>query len=293
MNLSRGLILPLFSALLISCSSSQVSPEITILKDSTKKDTVTDRYNLDSILTSYLSNKVELDSFFRKITHQEKVKVIANLSENYNDTTDIYTYSSKDYEFKLKVLGEGPFPEKEEANTILYDGKHKISFDKYKVTCFSECNCERYAFNIQNTLQQPQIIEVCGKRFLYSNMNFACNGIGCGCSFTMIYDIETKHPTFIEGYRTPFPGYYLSDFDNDNNPDVVIIELSENLKMTGFNTSDFTINLYAYRYDHGKFKLYINNQFQEPYSLQLYGIGVYRDYTGRELAIIVDKWFKQ
>jgi len=153
--------------------------------------------------------------------------------------------------------------------------------------------CVHYGFNDNNSFRKPKIIEISGHHFLYSDVSYRCNGIGCGCFITFIYDLERKKATFVENYRMPFDGFYLSDFDNDDNPDLLVISQTEEQEMKGFDFEEFEIKLRWYYYDNGNFKPKFNNRFQRPYSYKLYSFIPFYNHsyhTDRLYSITEDNW---
>lgn len=201
---------------------------------------------LDHILavTDLLENKVQLDTLLDKITHQDRVKLISTLSITQDDSGDVYSDSA--YSFRLKLYYDGE-PSMRNCKTIFYDRGTKIPFEKYEVICPEDSGCITYGFNSMNSLIDPRVIEVCGRRYLYSNMEYWCNGTGCDCNLIMIYDIELKQPTFIENYRIEYNGYYISDFDGDSIPDVLLMGQRSGYA-EGFNISTTMLYLYNYKW---------------------------------------------
>lgn len=245
-------------------------------------------------LISHFTNKVELDTLLRNITHQEKVKVLAELHEQWDDKKKCYKYFDSIYDFKLKII-RNPNSTTLETNTIFFDGQTQISFKDYHPICLNDKTfcCENYGFNVSNSLDKPKIIEVCGKRFLYSNIMYWCNGIGCGCNITFIYDLETHWPVFVENYRIPFDGFLLSDFDYDNMPDLLVIGQTGESKMKGFDLEEFEIKLAPYSYDKGRFKIKWDYLYQRPYCYELYSITTDYHYSKHTYTITKDNWLRR
>ena len=210
----------------------------------------------DSIIST-LSNLVQLDTLLENITCQQNVKVLAELTEEQNGST--YTYSGGGYTFKIKLKLSKDFdlfPADENAeNTVFYDGKKRIAFRDCKVTCYGGKNyfCSNFELNSYNRFFDPKIIEVCGKKFLYSDVSFPCNGMGCGQKLTMIYDLKEKKPTFVSSFRLYFNDFLLSDFNGDNVPDLLVVAQS-NECFTNSDDFEYRIKLLAYSYDKGAFK---------------------------------------
>jgi hypothetical protein len=247
-------------------------------------------------LISHFTNKVKLDTLLNNITHQEKVKVLAELNEEWDDKKKWYKYSDSIYDFKLKVIRNSESTSLE-TNTIFFDEQTQISFKDYSPICLNDktFHCENYGFNIDNSLDKPKVIEVCGKRFLYSNIMYWCNGIGCGCNITFIYDLDTHKPVFVENYRIPFDGFFISDFDDDNIPDLLVISQTGESKMKGFDLEEFEIKLVPYSYGKGRFKIKWDNLYQQPYCYELYGITTdyhHSEHTYRTYAITKDNWLR-
>jgi hypothetical protein len=244
--------------------------------DSTKTDTLDEGIKrLDRLkkLTSFLENKVQLDTLLDHITHQERVKLICklNVHDNY--------CSGGGNHFEIEYEPDTPEPDVMSAKAILVDGDNKIPFKKYKVLCPVDSNCNEYGFNMSNSFETADIIEVCGRRYLYAKLVLACNGIGCGCNLIMIYDIEKKRPTFIENYRINYKGYYISDFDGDSIPDLLVMD-QESGFMKGLNAETTTLSLYDYKYQDGTFS-------SKSYLYKLLGLTEYVYYP--DIYSLLDK----
>jgi len=231
-----------------------------------------------------LSDPVQLDTFLENITCQQRVKVLAELTEKQN--RNIYTYSGGGYTFKIKLkfdkTGIDIFPADENAeNTVFYDGNKRIAFRDCKVTCYKGRNyvCDDFGLNSFNPLNNPEIIEVCGKKFLYSDVRFPCNGMGCGHRLTMIYDLKEKKPTFVGSFRLQFEGFLLSDFNGDNIPDLLVVAQSREY-YSNSTDYDFRIKLLAYSYDKGVFKP--SKNFYDLLAIQ---------HDGVICSIKKDRWF--
>lgn len=247
--------------------------------------TIREQFDRYEKLSSLMKNKLQLDTLLTKITHQEKVKIISELRDEWDDTAKVYSYYDTSYLFKLKTVRN-----KDGTNSIFSDRERQIHFSDYKITCFDNPNCLSYGYNDRNSLDHPKIIEVCGHKFLYSNISFNCNGKGCGCVLTMVYDLKTQTPTFIENYRVSYDGFFISDFNNDNNPDILIIEKTEDTEMKGFEAVDFELNIYAFTYKNGRF-VTSTDQYLRPIHYTLYGIGEYGDYLHLTYSIVSENWF--
>lgn len=278
------------------CNSSNRTDKTTVPKDSAKiqQSNTTDTY---SILTSHMTNSVVLDSFLDMITHQEKVKVLSKLKTIWDETNKFYVYYDSNYKFRLNLNRSAP-SDMQKSNSIFVDGETKVSFKDYDITCYQDTvfYCENYGFNWENSLQEPKLIEVCGKRFLYANISYRCNGIGCGCFLTFIYDLETHKPTFIENYRIPYDGFFISDFNHDNKPDLLVISSTLAQEMRGFEFDEFELRLTAFSYNNGTFTPHFDNQYQRTYCYQLYGFtNVYHHSYHDNLvySITKDNWFRQ
>jgi len=237
---------------------------------------------------------VSLDSLLTQITKQQNVKKVVELQELNNRLTDLtINYSGGGYNFAMKLKGYSTtfISDADDENTVFYDGKHRFAFRDYKVTCYDDTNyeCEDFAFNSYHTLGCPEIIEVCGKRFLYAFLFFACNGKGCAQELTMIYDIQEKKLTFLGNYRLEFKGYRISDFNDDGVPDIFVIA-----KTPGINVGSssallplFDMKILVYTYNKGVFELNENNY----YDLDGIGYGLADSFFEQVLSIKKDSWF--
>jgi hypothetical protein len=122
-----------------------------------------------------------------------------------------------------------------------------------------------------------------------------CNGVGCGCNITFIYDLETHKPVFLENFRVSYEGFFISDFDNDNIPDLLVIGQSEVNKMKGFDLDEFEIKLVPYTFDKGRFKEKWDNRYQRTYCYELYGVNPYYyqcEQIYRTYSITKDDWLR-
>jgi hypothetical protein len=285
------------TVLAYSCNSNIDKPDNAVAVKNTTGVQKTDTTDIHTLLTSHMTDTAILSSFLDKITHQEKVKVLARLNTTWDDKDKIYTYSDSNYMFKLRY-SSAMLGDKQKPNSIFIDGDNKISFKNYNITCFHDTifRCEDYGFNLDNTLDSPKIIEVCGKRFLYADVSYWCNGIGCGCFLTFIYDLETHKPTFIENYRIRYKGFFISDFNNDNSPDLLVISRTLEQKMKGFDFDEFELRLTPFSYSNGVFKPHFDGQYQRTYGYELYSFtNVYHHSYHDNLiySITNDNWFRQ
>ncbi len=280
-----------------SCNSNKNKIDETKALQATTNIQKTDSIDIYTLLTSHMTDTITLGSFLGKITHQEKVKVLARLNTTWDEKSKIYIYSDSNYLFKLRYSSDMN-SDKQKSNSIFIDGRTSISFKNYNITCYKDTvfRCENYGFNLDNTLQEPKIIEVCGKRFLYSDVSYWCNGIGCGCFLTFIYDLETHKPTFIENYRIPYKGFFISDFNNDNSPDLLVISSTLERKMKGFDFDEFELRLTPFSYNKGVIKPHFDGQYQRTYGYELYSLtNVYHHSYHDNLiySITSDNWFRQ
>jgi len=277
-------------SLFLSCKNPAPKHD-QILKNensiSVKKDSGLTHFEIMKEMQSHMKNKVMLDSLMISITNQKNVDLITELKEGWNDISKVHTYSAGNYHFELKIDSN--------QSTTFKDGNTTIKFANYSPICPPDPNfkCGDYGFNDNNSLREPKIIEISGHHFLYSDISYRCNGIGCGCFITFIYDLEKKKATFLENYRLPFDEFYLSDFDNDDNPDLLVISKSGEREMKGFNFEEFEVKLSWYYYDNGNFKPKFNNRFQRTYSYELYSFLPFYHHsyhTDRIYSITKDNW---
>jgi hypothetical protein len=273
----------------LACKNSD-SKHDQILKNEdsilVKKDSGLTQFKIMDDIQSHMKYKVILDSLMTSITNQKKVNLITKLKEGWNDTTNAITYFADNYHFELKINNQ---------YATFKDGNTTIRFADHSPICPPDpiFKCVHYGFNDNNSLREPKIIEISGHHFLYSDISYRCNGIGCGCFITFIYDLEKKKATFLENYRIPFDGFYLSDFDNDDDPDLLVISQTDEREMKGFDFEEFEIKLSWYYYDNGTFKPKFNNRFQRPYSYELYSFTPFYHHsyhTERLYSITEDNW---
>jgi hypothetical protein len=289
------LILPI--ALAFSCNLNNNVAEYKAINNDTINLQNSDSANIYTLLTSQMSDTVILENFLNRITHQEKVKILTELKTSWDDEGKQYIYYDSNYVFKLRH-DDISNSNKQTQNSIFIDSLKSISFKNYHITCYQDSafHCENYGFNLSNTLEYPKIIEVCNKKFLYANISYWCNGIGCGCFLTFIYDLQTNKPTFIENYRIPYKGFFLSDFNNDNSPDLLVISSTFERKMKGFDFDEFDLRLTPFVYDSGVFKPNFDNQYQRTYGFELYSFtSMYHhsQHINLVYSITTDNWFRQ
>lgn len=278
----------LFISLLLVCSCQRrqqvyiASPNIvdTTLDSNSEVD---ERLSKEEQLRRLLINQVSIDSLIKTIAPQDKVKLIAKLLPQQNNYGQTLKDDSNHYVFNLSLQHN----RNGESNTIITYKEHKIDFSQYKVSCYRGENCG-FGYNFDNTINNADVIEVCGMKFLYASISHNCVGKGCGVELTLIYDLHTYTPTFIQTYHVSFGGYYLSDFDSDGNPDLLLAECEQDGVNTSFGVDEFTYVLTAYTYQHGKFIPLLYNH-DKPASVTLYGFG---DYERNIASITESNWFK-
>jgi len=235
-------LLFLLLPLIISCKQNSIQKEKkeTISIENTQKSDddkrTAEMQEYDSLVTQ-IPNRVLLDTLLEKLTRQQNVKVISDAGDS----------------FKIKIANN--------ENTVFYGGKKKIAFRDYKVTCYNDKKyiCNDFGFNSYNYLDNAQIIEVCGRKFLYADIGFPCNGIGCGNRLTMIYDLKEKKPTFTGNFRLPFDKFLLSDFNNDGVPELLVTATTRSYKIIRDDIPEYQMKLLVYTYRKGQFILDKNN----------------------------------
>lgn len=197
-----------------------------------------------------LQNKINIERYLDSIIHPEKIKLIEKLEESYSEKEKINIFSSKKYTFKLKT---DEFSD--ESNSIFIDGNHKINFKNLSVLKFDNENfkSEDFGFNFENNLNKPNIIEISGKKFLYADLTFNCNGNGCGCQLNFIYDLKNKKAFVIDNYRFPYTKYFLSDFNNDKIIDIIVISRNKNDIYFDENIEKISYLLTWHEYKNGQF----------------------------------------
>jgi len=280
----------------LSCTTGPQKAKVIAMSKAGVLPQTGDAMETEKLLASQMVNKVYFDSLLRQITHQEKVKVVAILKESWDAETHTGTYSDSNYNFKLHASNIDAL-DNGDGNSTFSDGPTKISFKECQLTHYgiAPYRLEDYGFNWKNSFSDPKIIEVCGKRFFYSNVLYWCNGIGCGCFITFIYDLQTHQPTFLENYRLPFDGFYLSDFDNDNQPDLLVVAQTQERPMKGFALEEFDVKLLAYKYNKGIFEIYFDQQYQRPYCYDLYSFTKIFNHSSHNefyYSVINNHWFR-
>ncbi len=233
------------------------------VKKSVKLKIVNEKSIIERI-NDTLTKKIDLNSFIDSITNQKNVKVIEKLNEVWNEKNKLYEYNGNKFNFKLSIEG---VEKGLNTNSVFIDGKNRFSFKNYKVLGYKDekFESENFGFNNQNSLENSKIIEIANKKFLYSDISFICNGIGCGCQLNFIYDIELRKPFFIDNYRFPFDKFYLSDFNNDKVIDLIIISrgierISKELRV---EQNRFRVSWFEYK--NGTFIERKNNKKEKTY----------------------------
>ena len=288
------LILPFIAFIITACKNSvskQKDPPEKVDSNLTMKDTLPNPFDVMEELTAQFENKVQLDTFINYITNQNNLKFVARLYESSIDNPRKVTYTGGGYSFELEVDTN--------QRTTFRDGKTIIKFSDHYITCDPDTifECEDYGFKTNNSLNQPKIIEVAGHRFLYSDVYYWCNGVGCGCNLTFIYDLETKKATFLENYRVPYEGSYISDFDNDAVPDLLVISkhVGETIQKKGLRFDEFRVKLSWFYYDNGKFRLKKETTSKRSKSIELYSFVPDYNQTNHHssvYSITKDNWSK-
>ncbi len=243
------------------------------------------------IINSQLINPVDLYELFDKLLRPQEVKLITELKEGNPEADGSTTWSSSkfpEYSFNVKMISNGPYPDADSANTVLSYGNKKLSFDEYRITGYEDSiyQLNEYGFNRNNHLRSsPKVIEVCGLKFLYSDIGFACNGIGCSCRITMIYDLQTNKATFIENFGISIDGFYLSDFNTDNIPDLLVIAQADE-RLTAFGLDGLKLKLIRFQYADGIFK-----EVADSY-MDLYAVGDPAWIPTTKVSVVHDHWFR-
>jgi hypothetical protein len=281
----------------ICCNPNNNKSGSTVSFQSAKSTNKPDSTGIYNLLTSQMTDTVTLDRFLDKITHQEKVRVLAELNTTWDDKEKVFVYSGNKYIFKLRYNSVGNSG-KQKPNSVFNDGDTRISFKDYHITCYHDSlfRCEDYGFNLDNILNAPKVIEVCDKQFLYADISYWCNGIGCGCFLTFIYDLQNHKPTFIENYRIPYKGFFISDFNNDNVPDLLVISSTLEHKMKGFDFDEFELRIAPFSYYNGVFEPHFDRHFQRNYCYQLYSFTDVYDHSYHSnliYSVTINNWFRQ
>ena len=248
-----------------------------------------DNRTLEQILNDSLQNVVDVSAFLDSVTHQENVKLISVLNKEWLNKNDGYYYIDSVY--RLRFEPGASVEDSYVTNPILYDGKHKILFNDYAILRYDdgEFLTENYGFKGIVSLRNCRIIQIGSNRFLYADVEFMCNGMGCGCTINMIYDLKKRIPTFIEHFRFPYSNYFISDFDNDSNPDLLVIAKSKNTKMKGLDSWETGFKVLWYEYENGSFKPRLD-KLQNPMYFYFYGITSDLYYSPLKYALEDKNW---
>jgi len=254
------LILPFIAFIITACKNSvskQKDPPEKVDSNLTMKDTLPNPFDVMEELTAQFENKVQLDTFINYITNQNNLKFVARLYESSIDNPRKVTYTGGGYSFELEVDTN--------QRTTFRDGKTIIKFSDHSITC--------------------------------SDVYYWCNGVGCGCNLTFIYDLETKKATFLENYRVPYEGSYISDFDNDAVPDLLVISkhVGETIQKKGLRFDEFRVKLSWFYYDNGKFRLKKETTSKRSKSIELYSFVPDYNQTNHHssvYSITKDNWSK-
>ena len=257
----RFIIFFIVSIALNSCYQDGKSKNDSKLSDN--------KVEIDKLIDT-LKNQIDIQNFLDSLTNQDEIKIIDSLTEKWDDKQNCYLYDGNNYHFKStfqdkKINGEIL------VNSIFHDGEHKIDFSKHEILGENDSlfEIEKYGFQNQNSLQNVKIIQIGQFKFLYADISFWCNGIGCNCKINMIYDLKTHHAFFIENYHFPYDHYFISDFDKDQIPDLLVISKNKNFKKFGQSGTEFKANWYTY--ENEKFKLTRDSKLS-PYFYQFYRI---------------------
>jgi len=268
--MKKGILISLFNFILFCNCKEQV-------KSAEKNSS----FNIPLIKTinDSLVNVIQITSFIDSITNQSNIKLIDELVEEYDEKKNCTYLKGKKYYFKY-FIEQLKSKNKVVYNTKFIDGKNEINFANYTTLKYENENFkgENYGFNNQNNLTNCKIIEVCKMKFLYSNVDFQCNGIGCGCRINLIYDLKNKKSFFIENYRFPYNNYFISDFNNDNIIDLMIISRGTNRKLKGLKIEENTYKITWFEYRNEQFKIRENYYNKEPASIELVSYTKYFDH---------------
>lgn len=279
------------------CRKQTEKSTIDAVKSDSIELSIKNQFQLYDDLSSRMSNKVVLDSLLKKITHQEKVEIVATLISNWDNALYKNNYTDGNYTFSTQFYSLEDEPKDEWRKALFSDGNIHIRFSDCGILCDEDSifHCENYGFDNRNFLSNVRIIKVCNKLFLYADVDYWCNGIGCGCFMNFIYDIKNKSGTFIENYRIPFDGFYLSDFNNDNIPDLLVISSSQETAMKGFKLDEFQLKLTSFSLEDGAFKPTFDQRYQRHFTYELYSFTpVYHHsyHSGLIYSITKDEWFR-
>lgn len=267
---------------------SSINPVDTINKCLTQKVTYEDRNQLIKVINNNLLEKVNVETFLDSVTNQKDIKIIDRLKERFDLETKRIIYHSKDYKFSLSIKETDST-----SNSIFYDDNFKIDFSKHQVTTVDneEYKTETFGYNFKNRLYEPTIIEVSGKKFLYADVTFECNGKGCGCNINFIYDIKAQKGFFVDNFRFPYDKFFISDFNNDSIIDLLVIGRNRSYKS---QVKGLPLYRYAYQatwleYNDKNFTIKKGRNTEEPYSFEFISYTTNGEYPSTKFSLIENK----
>lgn len=232
-----------------------------------------------------LMNKVDISIFLDSLTNQNNIILQETLTESFDEEKKHVVYKSKDREYYLKVLYTDST-----SNTLFYDGNNVIDFSKHRILSSnnSDYKTEDFGFNFRNRLGNPRIIQIAKKLFLYADIIFDCNGKGCGCQLNFIYDINAKRAFFIDNFRFPYDKYFISDFNNDNIIDLLIIGRNKDGNVKGLPIQRLSYQATWFEYRNSEFKIKRGMSLSKPYSFEFISYSRDGDYAETNYSLIIN-----
>ncbi len=202
-------------------------------------------------LDLYLRNKVNLDSLIASITNQESVAEVKKLQERPNKNYDGYVYYNETDTFEIKCDEYSSSPHK----TYFIDGETAINLCKVRLKNYHSSSLINYNKGLDRILGllEPRIITVCGLKFLYCRVYFVSNGSDFENSLFLLYDLKRKRMTLTGNKGVNFKGFLLSDFNNDNKPELLVIDQTKPKQIDGLNIYKSKIKMSCFSYNNGDF----------------------------------------